>query len=50
MAQQTLTHNFLLGVAKTLNSYNVDVFDDLHAEIGGCKDASLDLRRDLFAV
>ena len=49
VAQQKLTHNFLLGVAKTINYFNEGAFNELRAEIG-CKDANLQLRRDLFAV
>ena len=50
VTQQKLTHNFLLGVAKTINELNADDFNELHAEIEGCKDANLQLRRDFFAV
>ena len=50
VTQQKLTYNFLLGVAKTVNYFNEGAFNELRAEIEGCKDANLQLRRDLFAV
>ena len=49
VVQQQLSHDFLLGLVKAVKN-NEDTIKDLTTEIGGCKAASLQLRRDLFAV